>query len=116
MRDVVAPALVPHPERRDPAVVEKALAAAAERQRDLTDLASRLAAAGPYEDPAIEGLRRASEDYIQSAAQWCALAVQALKGGPKWQEEFEAFEAQEENVARSLSRWRKALAQANQGK
>jgi membrane associated rhomboid family serine protease len=79
----VEPLLEQHPTRRDAGAVAKVLPVLAERQRELSTLADRLARSGPYRDEDAEGARQAARDYLAGSARLLDLAQRCLRAGDR---------------------------------
>lgn len=105
-KDEAAPLLVSHPTRRDPAALETALPILVEQQRQLRDLAERLARAGPYYDESAEDARQLSRETIDAEAERFALAEDVLRrGDPETGKDREALRQQEEKLSALREKW-----------
>jgi rhomboid protease GluP len=83
-RGRLSPILEKHPTRRDAAAVEKALSDAAGQRDQLRQVDGRLAAAGPYRDPATEEERQTAREKIASRLRLIDEVERCLRDGEKW--------------------------------
>jgi membrane associated rhomboid family serine protease len=105
--DTVEPVLEIHPERRDAAKVEAALAVLSEQQGKLNAVAEQLARAGPYGSPEAEDARRVGGDYVRSVAEWFAEAERILRIGVKrTDKDRQALRQQQQKVEDARARWK----------
>lgn len=81
--DEILPVLETHPKRRDASKVESVLTQIAAQERELNDLADRLARAGPYRGPGTEKARVVGRQYILSLAELYATCDRVLRLGVK---------------------------------
>src|SRR5262249_53411404 len=99
-----------HPTRRDPAKVRQALAALEEQHGRVTELAARLARAGPYRDEAGGEARQAGEKFAAARAAPLGVGVEGPRAGSKWtrKDDPRLRQALEEDAA-ARDEWRQLV-------
>jgi membrane associated rhomboid family serine protease len=106
----VAPVINRHPTRRDPAAVEKALAALADGQRKLREADELLANAGPYTSTRIVHVQEAGKQWDGELIKLFQLAEDYLKKGDKRTDKDEqALRDQQQRVSEARDRWEESL-------
>jgi membrane associated rhomboid family serine protease len=81
--------LAQNAQRRDPAAVDKAVAALARARAGLEGAQRLLRQSGPYRDPDVVEARQARLDYLAAQIRLFELAERELRDGEKWTEKDE---------------------------
>ena len=104
-----------HPDRRDSAVVERAMEAAVREQRRFSEIGEALASAGPYADAAVVATRKAAQAAADAGLAFYQQAAVVLQAGADWKQQEKALVERHAQLKERSDDWQRSWVEFRAG-